>query len=171
MPDDRPNELRDSAPLPDLDRTDAGILRLLQKDARLSVKEIAAAVGLAASTTHERIRRLRESGVLLGAHAEVAPEALGIGLEALFMIELSKHERSTVDRFLEEIVELPEVRSAFLITGHYDLVVHVVVKDTRHLKDLALDQFTSRPGVTRIETSIIYEARRRHELPVLRALR
>jgi Lrp/AsnC ligand binding domain len=46
--------------------------------------------------------------------------------------------------------------------------VHVVARDTRHLKDLALDSFTNRPGVTRIETSIIYETRVRHELPRLR---
>ena len=61
---------------------------------------------------------------------------------------------------------MPEVRVAFLVTGRYDVVVHVVVRDTQHLKDLALDQFTSRPGVTRIETSIIYEACRRYQLPV-----
>ena len=65
-------------------------------------------------------------------------QALGIGLEALFMIELSKHKRGTVDRFMDDIVKVPEVRSAFLVTGRYDLVVHVVVRDTRHLKDLAL---------------------------------
>jgi DNA-binding Lrp family transcriptional regulator len=149
-----------------LDRTDFAILGLLQKDARRSVKEIAAEVGLAPSSTHERIKRLRETGVLRGTFAEVDPQALGIGLEALFMIELSKHERETVDRFMDEVVGVPEVRFAFLVSGRYDLVVHVVVKDTRHLKDLALDHFTNRPGVTRIETSIIFEARRRHVLPV-----
>ena len=53
----------------------------------------------------------------------------------------------------------------------HDLVVHVVVRDTQHLKDLALDQFTNRPGVTRIETSIIFDARQRHELPVFRDLK
>lgn len=149
-----------------LDRTDVGILRLLQNDARLSVKELAARVGLAASTTHERIRRLRESGVLLGTHVEVDPKALGLGLEALFMIELSKHERIIVDQFMKDVVNIAEVRSAFLVTGRYDLVVHVVVRDTQHLKDLALDQFTNRAGVTRIETSIIFDAKRRYELPV-----
>jgi DNA-binding Lrp family transcriptional regulator len=65
-----------------------------------------------------------------------------------------------------DVVKIPEVRFAFLVTGRYDLVVHVMVQDTQHLKDLALDHFTSRPGVTRIETSIIFDARRRHELPV-----
>jgi DNA-binding Lrp family transcriptional regulator len=149
-----------------LDRIDAEILRLLQNDARLSNKQIAAAVGLAPSSVHDRLKRLWAEGVLTGLHAEVAPQAMGVGLEALLMIELAKHERATVDRYLDEIVEIPEVRSAHLITGRYDLVVHVLARDTRHLKDLALDRFTNRPGVTRIETSIIYETRTRHELPL-----
>jgi DNA-binding Lrp family transcriptional regulator len=155
----------------DIDRTDVGILRLLQNNARLSVKEIAAAIGLAPSTTHERIRRMRDDGVLLGTHVEVDAKALGVGLEALFMIELSKHKRGTVDKFMDDIVDVPEVRSAFLVSGRYDLVVHVVVRDTQHLKDLALDRFTNRPGVTRIETSLIFDTRRRHELPIFRELR
>lgn len=152
-----------------LDRIDTEILRLLQNDARLSNKQIAAAVGLAPSSVHDRLKRLWAENVLTGLHAEVAPQAMGVGLEALLMIELAKHERATVDRFMDEIVEIPEVRSAHLITGRYDLVVHVVARDTRHLKDLALDRFTNRPGVTRIETSIIYETRTRHELPLLSA--
>ena len=171
MSDDRTNVLRDIDQIPDLDRTDVGILRLLQNNARLSVKEIAAEIGLAPSTTHERVRRMRETGILLGTHVEVDPKALGIGLEALLMIELSKHNRGIVDQFLDEIVSVPEVRSAFLVSGRYDLIVHVVVQDTQHLKDLALDKFTARPGVTRIETSIIFDARRRYELPVFRSLK
>lgn len=152
----------------ELDRIDFEILRLLQNNARLSNKELAAAVGLAPSSCHERVRRLWDGGVLRGAHADVDPGALGIGLEALLMIELAKHERQTVDSFMEDLVTVPEVRSAFLITGRYDLVVHVVARDTNHLKDLAFDTFTNRPVVTRIETSIIYDSRRRHELPAVR---
>ena len=149
-----------------LDRTDIAILGLLQNNARLSVKEIAAEVRLAPSSTHERIRRMWDAGVLRGTHVEVDPRVLGIGLEALFMIELSKHERGTVDQFLDDVVHVPEVRFAFLVTGRYDIVVYVAVRDAQHLKDLALDQFTNRSGVNRIETSIIFEARRRYELPV-----
>jgi DNA-binding Lrp family transcriptional regulator len=167
----RPNDLRNLDPDSDFDRIDIGILRLLQNDARLSVKEIAAEVGLAASSTHERIQRLRDSGVIRGSHVDVNPKALGVGLEALFMIGLEKHKRGTVDKLMDDIVKVPEVRSAFLVTGRHDLVVHVVVRDTQHLKDLALDKFTNRPGVTRIETSIIFDARQRHELPVFHSIR
>lgn len=150
-----------------LDRTDFGILRLLQNDASLSNKEIAAAINLAPSSAHERLRRLRQEGVLRGSHADVAPKAMGVGLEALLFVETSKHDRDLVDHFLDEIVEVPEVRFAFLVTGPHDFIVHVVARDMAHLKNLVLDRFTNRPAVTRIETSIIYEARVRHELPHL----
>jgi DNA-binding Lrp family transcriptional regulator len=148
-----------------LDRIDAEIVRLLQNDARLSNKGIATAVGLAPSSVHDRLKRLWAEGVLTGSHVEVASDALGIGVEALLLIQLSRHERATVDRFMEDVLTIPEVRSAHLISGRYDVVLHVVARDTRHLKDLALDSLTSRPGVARIETSIIYETRRRHDVP------
>src|SRR5262249_929547 len=151
----RTNIFRSSGSKAGLDRMDVTILGLLQNNARLSVKEIAAEVALAPSSTDERIKRIARFRVLRGTHAEVDPKAFGVGLEGLFMIELSKHKRGTVDRFIDDIAGVPEVRFAFLVTGRYDVVVHVVVRDTQHLKDLALDQFTSRPGVTRFETSII----------------
>jgi DNA-binding Lrp family transcriptional regulator len=153
---------------PDLDRTDFEILRLLQKDARLTNKELASAVELAPSSTHERVKRLWDVGVLRGLHAEVDLHALGIGIEALLMVELSKHKRSNVDAFMQGVGEIPEVRAAFLLTGRWDVVVHVVARDMVHLKDLALDKFTNKPGVTRIETAIIYDAKRRHEVPLFR---
>src|SRR5215469_17197966 len=103
MPASRTNTFRNSGVKASLDRMDVAILGLLQNNARLSVKEIAAEVALAPSSTHERIKRMRDSGVLRGTHAEVDPKALGIGLEALFMIELSKHKRGTVDRFMEHV--------------------------------------------------------------------
>jgi Lrp/AsnC ligand binding domain len=49
------------------------------------------------------------------------------------------------------------------------VIVHVVARDTAHLKDLALDKFTNRPGVTRIETAIVYDKRRQHEIPLIRS--
>ena len=154
----------------ELDQIDFGLLRLLQNNARMSNKELAAAVGLAPSSCHERVKRLWQEGVLLGVHTDVASAVLGVGLEALLMIELAKHKRQTVDSFMRDVVRIPEVRSAFLISGQYDLIVHVVARDTVHLKNLALDEFTSRPGVNRIETSIIFEAAYRRDLPNLHSL-
>lgn len=147
-----------------LDRIDFEILRLLQKNILLPNKMIAAQVGLAPSSVHERVKRLWEVGLLQSAQANINLKALGLHLEALLMLELSQHDRSTVETLMQEVVSIPEVRSAFLVTGRYDLIVHVVVKDMQHLKDLSLDKFTSRPHVTRISTSLIYEASYSNEL-------
>ena len=69
---------------------------------RLSNEPIAAAVRPAPSTCHERIKNLQTSGVFCGAHADINLRAVGLSLEALFLIELAKHERTVVDRFLNE---------------------------------------------------------------------
>jgi DNA-binding Lrp family transcriptional regulator len=152
---------------PALDRIDFEIIRLLQKNAWLSNKEIAAAVRLAPSTCHERIRNLRASGVIRGAHAELDSRAIGVGLEALAFIKLAKYERAVIDRFMREMESIPEVRGVFLVSGRYDVLLHVAVKDIDHLRNLGLDRITSQSVVVNIETSIVYDSRSRYELPIL----
>lgn len=150
-----------------LDRTDRAILALMQKDARRSNKELAAAVGLAASTCSERVRRLEESGVLRGATADVDPAALGVGLRAMFAIRLRRHTASEVDTFREHAIAMPEVITVSHVTGANDFLVQVVVRDAGHLRDLAVAGFTSLPEVAHIETSLIFEYVDKRGLPDL----
>jgi DNA-binding Lrp family transcriptional regulator len=153
-----------------LDRTDFEIIRLLQKNARLSNKQIAAAVRLAPSTCHERIKNLFDSGILRGAHAEVDLGAIGLKLEALCFIKLAKYERAVISRFLGEIESIPEVRAVYLVSGRHDAIIHVAVRDIDHLRNLGFDRITSQRVVVNIETSIVFDSRRKHELPVPAAL-
>ncbi len=143
--------------LMDLDRIDCAILDLLQKDARLSNKELAVAVGLAPSSCLARVQRLRSEGVLRGAHADVDPEALGVGLQALIAVQLRQHSRAQVKGFWKHVMGLPEVLAVFHVAGTHDFQVHVAVRDAHHLRDLALDAFTTRPEVAHIQTSLIFE--------------
>ena len=143
-----------------LDRTDRAIVTQLQNNARISNKELAAAVGVAPSTALERTRRLEAEGVLIGYHAEVAPEALGIGLQALVEVSLRQHARPLVGAFEAHALALPEVVQVFHTTGASDFLVHVAVRDTEHLRTLALAAFTERPEVARIETSLLFAHRR-----------
>jgi DNA-binding Lrp family transcriptional regulator len=144
-------------PRPYLDRTDHALIGLLQKDARLTNKELAARVGIAQSTCSERVRRLERTGVIRGHHAEVDLASLGFGLQALIAVQLQRHERTQVDRFRAYAESLPEVMAFYHMAGNDDFLVHVVVRDSDHLRDIAMGAFTSRPEVTHIETSIIFE--------------
>ena len=150
----------------DLDRTDFGIVAVLQNDARLSNKELAARVGLAPSSCLERVRRLTQAGVLRAFHAEVDPRALGITLQALVFVRLKQHSRRTVREFRHHALALAESMALYHVAGQHDFLVHVGVRDADHLRDLALDAFTTRPEVAQIETHLIFEHMRRALRPV-----
>jgi DNA-binding Lrp family transcriptional regulator len=158
------------------DRIDFGIVAALQKDARLSNKELAAQVGLSPSSCLERVRRLRAAGVLRGFHADVDPGALGFRLEALIAVRLKRHARLIVEAFRAHVLALPQVLALYHLGGRDDFLVHVAVRDTEHLRDLAYS-FTTRRDVVHLETSIIFEHSRRlatladdvqHEAPARR---
>ena len=149
----------------ELDRIDFEILRRLQKDARIPNKALAAEVGLAGSTCYERVKRLKASGVLGEAHAEVDPAVLGIGLQAFVAIRMKRHTREGLDRFIAEVRGLKEVVAVYHVSGKDDFLVHVAVRDVHHLRDLALDAFTTREELDHIETSLVFNYHRNPVLP------
>jgi DNA-binding Lrp family transcriptional regulator len=150
-----------------LDRIDLAILAELQKNARLPNKELAARVGIAQSTCIERVRRLWERKVLRGFHADVDHTALGIGLEALVAVKLTRHSKELVEAFRRHALSLPEVLAVTHLAGENDFLVHLAARDAVHLRDLAMSAFTTREEVARIETHLIFEHKRNPRLPVL----
>lgn len=161
------NPLRKSPAPARLDRIDRALVAALQEDVRRSNKELAARVGLSASACLERVRRLRASGVVRGAWAEIDPRALGIELEAMVAVQLRQHARVEVDAFRAHVVALPEVVAVHHVAGRADFLVHVVARNAGHLRDLVLDAFSSRAEVGRVETSIIYQTTWSPRLPDL----
>ena len=142
---------------PALDRIDREIIALLQKDARQSNRQLAAAVGLAPSSCLERVRRLRSRGVIRGFGAQVDPAALGLSLQAMVKVRLAGHSREVFESVRERMVGLAEVMAVYHVGGEADFLVHVAVRDAEHLRQLAWDHFTSREEVRQIETSLIFE--------------
>lgn len=149
-----------------LDRIDCEILRQLRKNARLPNKSLAERVGVAPSTALERVRRLRESRALAGYHAEVEPAAIGIGLQAMVSVRLDRHSRADLDAFHAWLLTLREVMAFYHVAGRNDFLVHVAVRDSTHLRDFAMDAFTTRSEVAHIETSLIFSFQRNPDLPI-----
>lgn len=150
----------------ELDRTDCEILAALQKNARLPNKELAERLGIAQSTCLERVRRMVEEGILQGFHARVDPKAVGIGLQAMVVIRLTRHSRELVEAFRAHALSVPEVATLYHLGGANDFLLHVVVRDAEHLRELALTAFTERPEVAHIETALIFEHVAKARLPV-----
>lgn len=150
----------------ELDRIDRRILRLLRNNARMPNKDLAERAQIAPSTALERVRKLHEAKVILGYHAEVAPLAIGIGLQAMVAIRMTRHSRDSLEAFQSHLRQLPEVLAFYHVAGKDDFLVHVGVRDTRHLRDFELAAFTQREEVAHIETHLIFEFRRNPELPI-----
>lgn len=150
-----------------LDRIDRQLIALLQEDGRRSNKSLAAAVGIAPSTCSERVQRLIDRGVFTGFHAEVQREAMGVGLEALVSVRLRRHAADEVERFWNHTQEMPEVVAVYHLSGANDFLCHVVVRNSNHLREVAVSGFTSLAEVKHIETSIIFEHRAKAGLPDL----
>lgn len=153
-----------------LDRIDYALLRLLRKNARLPNKDLAEKVGIAQSTALERVRRMREDKILLGYHAEIAPEAIGVGLQAMVSVRLAKHSRALLDGFHQHLLSLPEVLACYHVAGADDFLAHVGVRDSEHLRNFTLTALTERDEVAHIETRLIFEFQRNVELPVRAAV-
>jgi len=140
-----------------MDRIDRAMLAALANDGRLSNKELAAKVGLAPSSCHERLRKLERSGAIRGYYADIDPSALGYGIEAMIAVRLRQHSRETYERFRAFLLELPEVVGVFHMSGEDDFLVHVVAKTPHHLREIATDHLMAREEVGHIETGLVFE--------------
>ncbi|MFI7277775.1 Lrp/AsnC family transcriptional regulator [Streptomyces sp. NPDC049879] len=139
-----------------VDPIDSAILGHLQRDARLTNRELARLVGVAPSTCLERVRSLRARGVITGYHAAVEPRALGRTLQALVFARLRPLSREVITSFESYLYELPEVVSVMVVSGDEDFVVHVAVPDIEHLHGFLMDRFSARREVVSFRSSMIY---------------
>lgn len=153
-----------AAPTP-LDRIDRQLLRLLSNDARTSNKELAAAVGLAPSSCHVRLQRLLAEGWLQGFHADVLPEAFGIGMRAIVFVRIARHTATLLDAFREHVRRLSEVLDVFYVAGSHDFLVHVAVRDVEHLRRLVAERLSTHEAIGHVETSLVFEHHHRSQWP------
>jgi Lrp/AsnC family transcriptional regulator len=114
-----------------LDRIDRNILRELQEDASQSLDEIAGKVGSSKTPVWNRIRKMREAGVIGNQTVLVDPEALGIEACFFVLIRTSEHEAEWQAKFLKALRERPEVMEAHRLAGEIDYIVKVRVKNAR----------------------------------------
>ena len=121
-----------------LDRVDYEILDLLQRDARVTMRELGARVGLTGPAVTERVRRLESLGVITGYHAAVAPERIGLGVVAFLALAIP-YEFRPAGAFERAVTHFEEVVECYRITGEDAYLLKVAVPDLDALRE-ALDR-------------------------------
>ena len=138
-----------------MDGLDRRILAALQGDGRQTNARLAETLGMSQSATHDRVRRLEREGMIRGYRAVVAPEGMDVGLQAFVAAELHAHSHAHIEDFERGIVRVPGVRACYHITGRFDYLVHVAVRDLGRLRTLIKTDIASIPGVAKLETLLV----------------
>ena len=137
------------------DDLDRALLRALQEDARRSNVELARLVDLSATGLQKRLRRLEEAGVIVGYAARLDREALGYDMLCFVQVTLQRHEPDAVDNFRREVQAMPEVLECHHLTGEFDYLLKVVLRNRKHLERFILNTLTPVRGMDKIRTSLV----------------
>src|SRR5271166_2864530 len=118
-----------------IDAIDRRILRIIQRDASLSINEIATRVGLSQTPCWKRLQRLETAGVIKRRIAVLDPIKLGLGLTAFVTIEVGDHSAGALKRFAADLAAMDEVMDFYRMAGEVDYALRVVVPDTAAFDD------------------------------------
>jgi Lrp/AsnC family leucine-responsive transcriptional regulator len=118
-----------------LDDIDCNILACLQENARIPFAELGRRVGLSTPAVIERVRRLEESGVIAGYHAEVRPEKVGLTVRAFIKVSVAGDK---LEKFATIVKKVPEILECHRVTGSESFILQAAVEDVTHL-ELVID--------------------------------
>ncbi len=138
-----------------LDKIDLKIIHLLQKDAKMKIKEIAAALNMTNTPIFDRIKKLEQANVITGYSARINKEKVGLHLVAFCSITLDKHNQSNIRQFETEVKKLEEVIECYHIAGMVDYMLKVVAKDMVEYQAFIATKLAALDNIGRVQSSFV----------------
>lgn len=138
-----------------LDEIDLMILRELQVDSSVSNVELARRVSLSPPATHVRVKRLEQLGIIQRYVAVLDRERLGYDMLCFITVSLQLHQPQATERFQQMVLEMPEVLECHQVTGDYDYLLKVAIRNRDDLRRFLMDHLTPIEGVAQIHTRIV----------------
>ncbi|MBA2814102.1 Lrp/AsnC family transcriptional regulator [Candidatus Pantoea persica] len=138
-----------------VDDYDLKILTLLQSNGRLTNQELSDLVGLSASQCSRRRINLEQANLILGYHARLSPDAIGLGIVGLIEVRLINHTAEYVDSFYRMVEQEEAIVDAYKITGDADYLLKVAVADLASLSALISQLVAGHKSVSHVKTSVV----------------
>jgi Lrp/AsnC family leucine-responsive transcriptional regulator len=139
----------------ELDPTDIGILKLLQKDASLTNKEISYKMNKSIATVHERIRKLKGQGYIKKVVAILDRKKINRSLIAFSQVLLNDHAADTLHQFEKEVAKFSEVMECFQMTGTFDFILRIATSDMDAYHDFYRNKLATLPNITSIQSFFV----------------
>jgi len=140
-----------------VDKIDARILRVLQKDGRISNLKLAETVHLSPTAVLERVKRLTRDGYILGYEARLNPAKLGAGMLVFVEVLLDRTAPDVMDTFKAAVQARPEILECHLVAGGFDYLIKTRVADMSAYREMIGSVIWSLPGVRETRTYTVME--------------
>ena len=140
-----------------LDKLDRRILDVLQKDGRISMKDLGEQVGLSITPCIERVKRMERDGVITGYFARINPAAMGATLLVFVEITLNLKSGNMFEQFRREVLRIPEVQECHLVSGDFDYLIKARIRGMTEYRKLLGDILLKLPHVRESKSYIVME--------------
>jgi len=143
---------------PTIDRTDLKLIEILQAEGRITNQDLAARIGLSASACLVRVRRLETSGLILGYHARIAVDRIAPTVAVFAEVTLARHHAADFAAFEAFALTVPEIVEASQVSGSFDYLLKVVVRDMGAWRELSDRILNSDLGIGKISSHVVMKA-------------
>lgn len=140
-----------------LDATDISILRHLQQNARLTIKEIGAEVNLSSTPVYERLKRLEREGYIKKYVAVLDVEKLDRGFLVFCSIKLRQISIERAQEFVDKIREIPQVTECYNISGRYDYLLKIYARNMKAYQEFILNVLGELDCVGSLESTFVMD--------------
>ncbi len=144
-----------------LDRIDIDILRILQSNGRMPIVELAKLVNLTTTPCSDRVKRLEREGYISGYRAELSAEKLGFEMQAFIHIRLDQTNFSIFERFANEAALMPEVEECYSLSGDFDCMIKIRVRDIKEYQKFMSVKLGLLPGIIQTRSEIVVAEQKR----------
>lgn len=135
------------------DPTDLKLLAAVQRDARQTTAELAAAINLSTSPCWRRLKRLEQEGVIEGYRAVLGRRALGWGVLVFVTVTIDDHSQDAARAFERAVAALPEIVACWSVAGSADFLLQVVARDLDSYADFAMTTIRRLPGIKAMQST------------------
>ena len=151
---------------PTLDETDILILRELQDDGHLTIKELSQRVHLSVSPVYERVRRLEREGFIKRYVAVLDPEKLDCGFLAFCYLKMKQHSHENAVQIMERVQNIPEIAECYNISGDFDFLLKIYVRNMKQYQEFVMRILGDTPAIGSLNSSFVLgEVKNSHRLP------
>jgi len=145
-----------AASLPEgLDEKDMAILKLLQNNAKMTVREIASAVHLSPTPVHERIKRMEDNGIIQQYTTMINPAKVRKGLMVICYVSLNMHNKNAGLKFIKSVNELDEIVECYSISGEFDFMLKVMAENMESYYNFHVNQLSQIENINHIQSIFV----------------